>query len=118
MVINMKGDNTQINAVLGERVRALRIEKRITREALAERIDVSARFLADVETGKVGVSLTTLKKLCLTLNTCADHLLGISELSDKELLLTEIDSKVKKIDRKYLIDLIRVIDAFSDAVVK
>ena len=29
----MKPDNTQINAVLGERVRALRVEKRITREA-------------------------------------------------------------------------------------
>ena len=114
----MKPDNTQINAVLGERVRALRVEKRITREALAERIDGSTRFLADVEAGKVGVSLTTLKKLCITLNTCADHLLGIAELSDGELLFAEIDSKIKKIDRKYLIDLIRVIDAFSDAVEK
>ncbi len=116
----MKNDpaSATINTLLGEKVRSLRAEKRITREALAERVDVSTRFLADVEAGKVGVSLSTLKKLCIALDTCSDHLLGLCELTDNEILLTEIDSKIKKIDKKHLIDLIRIIDAFSDALDK
>ena len=56
--------NADINRMLGERLRDIRMQKQITREALAEKIDVSARFLADVERGKVGISLVTLRNMC------------------------------------------------------
>lgn len=49
-----------INVTLGERIKLARSANKITREKLAELIDVSPRFLAEVESGKVGVALQTL----------------------------------------------------------
>lgn len=88
-----------INVVLGERVKLVRNSNKITREKLAELIDVSPRFLAEVESGKVGVSLQTLKNLSLALSTTTDYLLGLdneSKLSQLEIIysqLTNIDEK-------------------------
>ena len=48
-----------VNIILGERIRLGRKANNLTREKLAELIDVSPRFLAEVESGKVGVSLQT-----------------------------------------------------------
>ncbi len=90
-----------INIVLGERVKLKRKANNITREKLAELIDVSPRFLAEVESGKVGVSLQTLKNLCMTLLVSSDYLLGLNNgnnLSQLELLY----SQLAKINEKYL----------------
>lgn len=69
----------EINIILGERIRETRKQKRLTREELAERIDVSVRFLADVEGGVTGVSLTTLKDLSTCLGVSCDYLLGLND---------------------------------------
>lgn len=89
----------EVNVVLGAKVNALRKSANITRERLAEMIDVSPRFLADVEGGKVGVSLETLKKLCAALSTSADDLLGIAEAEDR--LQKQVMSKLAAVDIKY-----------------
>lgn len=52
----------KINRELGEKIRAVRKARGYTRESLAEQIDISSRFLADIEAGKVGASLITIKK--------------------------------------------------------
>ena len=88
-----------INAILGEKVKLIRNTHKITRERLAELIDVSPRFLAEVEAGKVGVSLQTLKNLSMALSTSTDFLLGLdneSKPSQLEIIyhqLTHIDEK-------------------------
>ena len=71
-----------INKILGERINLLRKNLNITREKLAEKVEVSPRFLADVEAGKVGVSLQTLKNLCVALSTTSDYLLGLASAGD------------------------------------
>ena len=45
---------------MGRRIRVIREDKGITREMLAEMIDVSAQFIADVEYGNKGVSIRKL----------------------------------------------------------
>lgn len=45
-----------VKVTVGERTRLRRNAIGLTRERLAELIGVSPRFLADVESGKVGVS--------------------------------------------------------------
>lgn len=45
---------------IGKRIRCERERVRMTREYLSEQIDVTPRFLADVERGYVGVSVPTL----------------------------------------------------------
>lgn len=88
-----------VNVTLGERVKSIRNTNKITRERLAELIDVSPRFLAEVEAGKVGVSLQTLKNLSTALSTSTDYLLGLDnerKLSQLEIIcsqLTNIDEK-------------------------
>ncbi len=79
----------------------------MTREKLAEKIDVSPRFLADVESGKVGVSLLTLKNLCIALSTSADYLLGLKS-DENENLAGNIANKFSMVDARYypLVDLI------------
>ena len=88
-----------VNVTLGERVKLTRNTNKMTREKLAEFIDVSPRFLAEVEAGKVGVSLQTLKNLSIALSASTDYLLGLdneSKLNKLEIIyspLTNIDEK-------------------------
>lgn len=73
-----------VNRVFGERLFAARRARRLTREELSERVGISPRFLADIEYGKAGVSLTSLVSICRTLGISADYLLGLEpeETSD------------------------------------
>ena len=90
-----------VNVILGERIRLGRKANNLTREKLAELIDVSPRFLAEVESGKVGVSLQTLKNISIALSASTDYLLGLdneNQLSQFDLLCSQLES----IDEKYL----------------
>ncbi len=100
-----------INIILGERIKARRKDVRLTREQLAEKINVSVRFLADVESGKVGVSLSTLKTLCDVLNVSADYLLGVAES------INIGDSLIKKIE-KLPLDCLNSIEIVVDEFIK
>lgn len=64
-----------VNIEVGENVRQYREKAGYSRERFSELMGVSPRFIADVETGFAGVSLTTLKKLCEVLGVSADRLL-------------------------------------------
>ncbi len=63
------------NAEVGARIRALRAEKKMTREALTEEADISVQFLSDIEFGKKGMSALTLKKICRALSVSADYII-------------------------------------------
>ena len=60
---------------LGERIRELRREQGYTSAVLAEKADLSERFLSDVENGKKGISTETIVKLAIALKTNTDYLL-------------------------------------------
>ena len=45
---------------IGRRIRTIRDSKGLTREVLAEMVDVSSQFIADVEYGNKGMSIKTL----------------------------------------------------------
>ena len=107
--------NKKVNEVLGKRIKETRKAKNITREHLAEKIDVSTRFLAEVEAGKTGVSLNTLKNLCEVLCVSSDFLLGIEEFTEEETQYLEIEKKIRKIDKNNLLHFLKIIDAFYDA---
>lgn len=60
------------NAVFGLRIRAVREMQKLSREKLAELANISTQFLADIETGKKGMTVLTLKKICLALHISSD----------------------------------------------
>ncbi len=112
----MLSSNPDINIFLGQKVKEIRKNKKMTRETLAEKIDVSSRFLADVECGKVGISLTTLKKLCKTLGISSDSLLGLR--FENQDMYNEIEEKIHQISPEHLENLNTIITAFSNTAEK
>ncbi len=55
---------TNIYKPIGERIWDERIRKNYSRELLAEKADISDRFLYDIENGKKGFTVFVLCKLC------------------------------------------------------
>ena len=60
---------------VGKRIRKIREEKGITREQLADRIDITTKFLYEIENGKKGMSANTLLKVAKELSCTCDYLL-------------------------------------------
>ncbi|MBQ6862932.1 MAG: helix-turn-helix transcriptional regulator [Clostridia bacterium] len=65
---------TELNAQYGKRIRNKRENLKLSREKLAEMANISTQFLADIETGKKGMSVVTLHKICNALHTSADSI--------------------------------------------
>lgn len=107
-------DLKEINIILGGNIKFIRKKRNMTREKLSEIINISTRFLADVESGKVGVSLSTLKSLCNALNISADYLLGISELKGKNMYISSIENKIKNMNANTLKNIDKILDCITD----
>ena len=61
---------------IGLRIRALREANGYTREAFATRINMSTKFLYEVESGKKGFSAETLYKISRALSTSSDYIMS------------------------------------------
>ncbi|MGN0568321.1 MAG: helix-turn-helix domain-containing protein [Acutalibacteraceae bacterium] len=92
----------EINISLGMRVRKERERQKMTREVFAEKINVSTRFIADVESGLVGVSITTLKEICYVLGVSADYLLSIHQPEDENLERNILKNRINELDDEML----------------
>ena len=68
-------DKKQINVEIGERIKKARELIKMTQEKLAEKINVSPQYISDLERGVVGVSISTLKNICIVLGVTSDSLL-------------------------------------------
>ena len=69
----------EINIQIGEQIKSARERAKFTQEQFAERIDVSPQYVSDLERGVVGVSITTLKRVCTVLGVSSDQILFGSE---------------------------------------
>jgi len=61
---------------MGMRLRKVREERKMTRETLAEKVDLSVNFIADVEYGNKSPSIRKFYSLIQALDTNADYILG------------------------------------------
>ena len=68
---------------VGERIRELREIQNFTREAFAEKVDISAKFLYEVEVGKKGFSAETLARMAAALSVSCDYIMT-GEDADKK----------------------------------
>lgn len=60
---------------MGEKIRRKRESLHMTREQLAEALDVSCKFVSDIECGSKGISLKRFCTLIQVLDISADELL-------------------------------------------
>lgn len=72
---------------LGERVRALRSRRGLTRKAVARLADVSERHLANVESGVGNASIQFLRQLATVLNCTLAEMIGDETASSPEWLM-------------------------------
>lgn len=103
----------EINIQIGERVKAAREAAGKTQEQLAECIDVSPQYVSDLERGVVGLSIPTLKKLCVSLNVSADRLLFDEATEHRAAILAEKCSDLSDAQFGIFLD---VLDNFRKAM--
>lgn len=60
---------------IGERIRELREIQSYTREGFAEKVDISAKFLYEIEVGKKGFSADTLSRISKALSVSCDYIM-------------------------------------------
>ena len=80
------------------RIRKAREDLGYTREQLAEKLDVSVSYLAELERGRTGISVKMLVKVCNVLGLSSDYVLFGSERTEDEMRLDAIH----RINEKYL----------------
>ena len=69
---------------MGRRIRSRREYFGLSRENLAEALDVSPQFVADIEYGNKGVSIKRLYMLCQILKVSADYILAGERIDEKD----------------------------------
>lgn len=107
-------EKKEINIQIGEQIRLAREQSGLTQEQFAERIDVSPQFVSDLERGVVGLSIPTLKRVCLVLNVSSDRILFGSAATERCSVLAGRCSELSEEDFSSLLELVtcfsRVID--------
>ena len=108
-----------INVEVGANIKAMRERAGLTQEQLSERIGIGVKSLSAIERGTVGVSLTTLRKVCEELSVSSDALLfGAGEendISDIVACLERMSSEQLELTR----EMMRVLlSAFSERAKK
>lgn len=72
--------------IIGERLKKARVDKKLTQEKLAEKLDVSIAFLSRIERGNSHISLKRLSEVCDILGVTEGYILnGVSTKSNNYL---------------------------------
>lgn len=93
----------------GIRIRNLREKKHLTREQVAEKANISSRFLYEVEVGNKGFSADTLFKLVEVLDTSADYILTGRERINADNEVMDVIGRFEKNQINNLIGIIELI---------
>lgn len=78
-------------AFIGQRIREIRNEKKMTQEYIANAVNVNVSHISNIETNKVKVSLTLLVHICNVLDTTIDYILeneyfSLDSIIERELI--------------------------------
>ncbi|EOS80025.1 hypothetical protein C817_02134 [Dorea sp. 5-2] len=93
----------------GIRIRDLREKKHFTREQLAEKADISSKFLYEIEVGNRGFSAITLYKLAEALNTNTDYILYGKKKNSMDNEVMNVIGRFEKEQVKSLIEMMELI---------
>ena len=106
-------EKKELNIEIGEQVKAVREQSKLTQEKLAERLDVSPQYISDLERGVVGISIATLKKLCCTLHISSDRILFAEKPKND---ITSVTDKLQSLPKKQFDILQDIIDKFLQVI--
>ena len=106
-------EKKEINIQIGEQVKYAREQAKLTQEQLAEYIEVSPQYISDLERGVVGISITTLKRLCEMLHITSDQIL-FSEKPKND--ISAITEKCRLLPKEQFNILSDIINKFIEAI--
>lgn len=102
----MKVEYNRVEA--GERIRNKRILVGWSQSEMAEKIELSAKYYADIERGTCGMSVETLLKICSALDMSMDYVIRgkvygeeAAKQSDEVMAILSILNNVSENKRKY-----------------
>lgn len=105
------------NVEAGERIRELREMQNYTREGLAEKVDISAKFLYDIETGKKGFSADTLCRISHALSVSCDYIMfGEEKIHQSAQKIACVLEGLKPLQLRELQDILKILCEMCDAL--
>lgn len=106
-------EKKEINVEIGARIKQAREQAGMTQERLAERLECSPQFVSDMERGVVGISLTTLKNLCLVLGVSSDSILFGTE---SETALDALADRCRVLSKEQFSIMVEIIEKYIEGV--
>lgn len=104
-----------IRAEIGNRIKALREVRGYTREELAEKAEISSKFLYEVEKGRKGLSADTLLKIARTLSCSCDYILtGETFIKNDDEQLTQLLQRFNEKDREYAVKVLTLMQEMHE----
>ncbi len=97
----------EISKVIGGRIREKRLEAKLTQEKLAEKIDIGAKYLSDIETGRSNISIKKLFKIAEALNENPEYFISGRNIENKE--LESLFSRLSSKNQKNIIEIMRIL---------
>lgn len=93
-------DNEPINSTTsGERLKELRIEKRLTLRELADKLSMSYSNIAMIERGERNFTSDSLKSFCDFFDVSSDYLLGLNTTHPKDELTDKLHNTIDKLNK-------------------
>lgn len=87
---------------IGKRIKEQRTARNMTREELAEKSQISSKFLYEIELGKKGLSADTLLKIANTLSCSCDYIMTGEHKKNTELYLEKFEEGKRKRVRRIM----------------
>ena len=88
--------------ILGSRICSARKEKKLTQEALAEKVDISLTYMGEIERGEKYPSMNVFIKLVEVLDVSADYLMRDKLETGKVHVFNEITRKMENLKQKHV----------------
>ena len=104
-----------IRGEIGSRIKALREVRGYTREELAEKAEISSKFLYEVEKGRKGLSADTLLKISRILSCSCDYILtGETFIKNDDEQLTQLLQRFNEKDREYAVKVLTLMQEMHE----
>lgn len=91
---------------IGAKFRSERERQKITREHMAEQINISSKFLYEIESGRKGFSCEIFRNMCKYLHVNADYILEEDDVASSQMRIETMTRDFSIEEMNYLVKMI------------
>ena len=101
---------------LGRRIREARVKKHISRELLAEKVELTPYYLGEIEREVKIPSLPVFVRICEALEVSSDYLLRDSVPVASNYVSSDIARKIERLSPKQKLAIEAIVDAYIKTI--